>query len=321
MRAARLIGPKRFEIDRREQPPEPGPGEVLIRVDGCGLCASNLGPWGGIEGIGYPMDPGAPGHEVYGTVAAVGAGVARLAPGAAVTGLSYNGFADYDIARADALVTLPPALAGRPVPGEPLACAVNVTRRARVGRGDVVAVLGAGFLGALVLRLARESDPARIVAVSRRAKSLEVARRMGADDLLTYEEDVAGHIGRVTDGRMADVVIEATGKPRPLELAATLTRVRGRLVVAGYHQDGARRVDMRLWNWKGLDVINAHERDPAVYMRGMQAGVEHLAAGRFDLEPLLTHFVPLTEIDRAFELADRRPDDFVKAVVTAGDGG
>ena len=65
----------------------------------------------------------------------------------------------------------------------------------------------------------------------------------------------------LTGGRFCDVVIEAVGKQWPLDLAAELAGERGRLIIAGYHQDGLRQVNMQLWNWRGLDVINAHQRD------------------------------------------------------------
>ena len=79
-------------------------------------------------------------------------------------------------------------------------------------------------------------------------------------------------VKELTGGAFCDRVIEAVGKQWPLDLAAELTRERGRLIVAGYHQDGPRQVNMQLWNWRGLDVINAHERDPEVYMRGHPRG-------------------------------------------------
>ena len=80
-------------------------------------------------------------------------------------------------------------------------------------------------------------------------------------------------MNELTDDRGCDVAIEAVGAQWPLDLAAELTAVRGRLVIAGYHQDGPRQVSMQSWNWKGLDVINAHERDPQVYVAGMEEAV------------------------------------------------
>jgi threonine dehydrogenase-like Zn-dependent dehydrogenase len=317
MRSAVLLEPRRFAIDSLA-PPVPGEGEILLKVRGCGVCGSDMGPWKGIPGLSYPMQPGAPGHEVFGTVEALGSGVEGLALGAPVTALSYRAYAEYDVARAGDVVPLPSSLAGRVVLGEPMACAVNVSRRAEVAAGDVVVLLGTGFLGALLLQLLRVPGaprPSRVIAVSRRRLAAEWADRLGVDESLTYEDDVRARVGAATGGRMADVVIEATGKQQPLDLAAELTRVRGRLVVAGYHQDGPRTVNMQLWNWRGIDVINAHERDPEIYKRGMEEGVRLLAAGGLDLAPLITHTFPLAEINRAFSTAEERPAGFLKSVV------
>ncbi len=317
MRSAVLLEPRRFDIDSME-PPAPRDGEVLLRVRGCGVCGSDMGPWKGIQGLTYPMQPGAPGHEVFGTVEAVGSGVEGLAAGDAVTALSYRAYAEYDLARAGDVVPLPSSLAGRVVLGEPVACAVNISRRAGVAEGDVVVVLGTGFLSALLLQLLRVPGaprPKRVMTVSRRRLSPEMAGRLGVDESLTYEDDVHNRVGTETGGNMADVVVEVTGKQRPLDLGAELTRVRGRLVVAGYHQDGLRTVNMQLWNWRGIDVINAHERDPRIYKSGMEEGVRLLAEGGLDLAPLITHTFPLSDINRAFATAEERPEGFLKSVV------
>ena len=89
----------------------------------------------------------------------------------------------------------------------------------------------------------------------------------------------------------------------------------GRLVIAGYHQDGPRQVNMQLWNWRGLDVINAHERDPRIYLAGMQSAVEAVRAGRLDPAPLYSHRFPLSRLDEALTLSEERPDGFMKALV------
>jgi NADPH:quinone reductase len=319
MQSATLVEPRQFKLDSME-PPAPGEGEVLLRVLGCGVCGSDMGPWKGYPGLSYPMQPGAPGHEVFGRVEAVGAGVEGIAPGDPVTALSYRAYAGYDLARAGDVVPLPSGLAGRAVLGEPMACAVNITKRWGVAEGDVVVLLGTGFLGALLLQLLRVPGgpkPSRVLAVSRRKLPGDLADRLGIDEMLTYEDDVRGRVGELTGGRMADVVVEATGKQEPLDLGADLTRVRGRLVIAGYHQDGPRTVNMQLWNWRGIDVVNAHERDPEVYTRGMREGVRLLAEGALDLDPLITHTFPLSEINRAFRTAEERPQGFLKSVVLA----
>jgi threonine dehydrogenase-like Zn-dependent dehydrogenase len=287
--------------------PEPGEGEVRIRVRGCGVCGSDMGPWKGFPDMGYPLQPGAPGHEVFGTVESFGPGVQGFSAGQPVTALTYRAYAEYDLARADSIIPLPEALAGRPVLGEPVACAVNVMRRSGVQEGDTVVLLGTGFLGTLLLQLLQRHKPGRVIAVSRRRMDPDLAERLGVE-VLTYEDQVPGG---------ADVVIEATGKQGPLDLATNLVRVRGRLIVAGYHQDGPRTINMQLWNWNGIDVINAHERDPAIYRSGMEEGVRLLAAGEIDLEPLITHTFPLEDINQAFRMTEERPEGFLKSVVLA----
>lgn len=314
MKAARLVGPRdlrMIEVDI----PRPGPGEVLFRVEGCGICGSNIPPWRGIDGMAYPLPPGSPGHEAWGVIEETGEVVTGLARGQRITALSYGSFGEYDVAAADAVVSLPPELAGSAVPGEPLACAENVARRAGVQEGDTVVIAGFGFLAALLLPLIRACLPAAIVVASRRASALELARQLGADAAVGWD-GIEAHTGERTGGAGADVVIEATGEAAPLDFAGRLCRVRGRLVIAGFHQGARRSIDLQLWNWQGLDVINAHERDPAIYVRGMRDGVQHLADGTIRLDPLITHVLPLDEIDVAFRIADARPEGFFKAIVT-----
>jgi threonine dehydrogenase-like Zn-dependent dehydrogenase len=111
------------------------------------------------------------------------------------------------------------------------------------------------------------------------------------------------------------VVVECTGKPLPLELAAELAAIRGRLVIAGYHQDGPRQINMQLWNWRGLDVINAHERDPKVYLEGMKQAVRAVETGLLNPAPLFTHRFPLHRLADGLKLTAEHPDGFIKALI------
>ncbi|HEX6912373.1 MAG TPA: alcohol dehydrogenase catalytic domain-containing protein, partial [Longimicrobium sp.] len=185
-RAARLAAPGRIALDEVALP-EPGPGQVRIRLEGCGVCASNLTPWGGVEWMTYPTDPGALGHEGWGVVDAVGEGVDGFQVGDRVAALSYSAYAEYDLADASATVKLPASLDGQPFPGEPLGCAMNIFRRSDIRAGQTVAIVGIGFLGALLTRLAKDAG-ARVIAVSRRPFSLDVARRMGVDETIAMDD-------------------------------------------------------------------------------------------------------------------------------------
>jgi threonine dehydrogenase-like Zn-dependent dehydrogenase len=318
MRAAVLAAPGRVRLDETEIP-EPGPGQVRVRLEGCGVCASNLTPWAGPEWMQFPTEPGSLGHEGWGVVDAVGDGVEGLSAGQRVAALSYKSYAEYDLADADAVVPLPDSLAGQPFPGEPLGCAMNIFRRSEIGAGQTVAIVGIGFLGAILTRLATDAG-ARVIAVSRRPFSLDVAREMGAAETIPMEDHdgIIERVKELTDGVFCDRVIEAVGKQWPLDLSAELTRERGRLMVAGYHQDGPRQVNMWLWNWRGLDVINAHERDPKIYVQGIREAVDAVASGRLDPSPLYTHTYPLDRLDDALNATRDRPDGFLKALVIPG---
>ncbi|HEU4558279.1 MAG TPA: zinc-binding dehydrogenase [Longimicrobium sp.] len=315
MKAARLAGPGQVVLE--DVPlPEPGAGQVRIRMEGCGVCASNLTPWGGAEWMTYPTDPGALGHEGWGVIDAVGDGVEGLSAGERVAALSYKAYAEYDVADASAVVPLPASLDGQPFPGEPLGCAMNIYRRSGISAGQTVAIVGIGFLGALLTRLAKDAG-ARVIAISRRPFSLDVARQMGADETIPMDDHwrIIEQVKGLTDGVFCDRVIEAVGKQWPLDLSAELTRERGRLVIAGYHQDGPRQVNMQMWNWRGLDVINAHERDPQVYVDGIRAAVDAVASGRLDPASLYTHTFALDQLGDALDATRDRPDGFLKALI------
>lgn len=316
MQSATIVAPGSIQL-KETAIPEPKAGEVRIRIDGCGLCASNLPVWEGRNWFSYPVEPGSPGHEGWGTIDAVGEDVNDLETGEKVAALSYHAFAEYDIAKKNHVVKLPESLAGRPFPGEPLGCAVNIFQRSGIKPGMTVAVVGIGFLGSLLVQLSKNAG-ARVIALSRRESSLKMAERFGADKILKLngKEDTAGHVESLTNDELCDCVIESTGKQNPLDLAARLTGVRGRLVIAGYHQGDKRKVDMQLWNWRGIDVINAHERDPLKYIQGMKEAVKEVEKGKLNPFPLFTHTYPREEIQLAFKTHQQKPEGFTKALIT-----
>lgn len=316
MQAAVLTAPRNVEV-KNVPVPLPGPGQVLIRLEGCGLCASNIPVWEGREWFSYPMAPGAPGHEGWGVIEAVGEKVKEVKTGDRVAALSYKAYAQYDLAEAAQVIQLPDSLQGVPFPGEPLGCALNIFNRSSIRAGQTVAILGIGFLGALLVQLAKSAG-ARVIAISQRDFSLDIARACGADELIRMDDhwQIIEQVKALTGEKFCERVIEATGKEWPLNLAGELTAERGRLIIAGFHQDGLRQVNVQLWNWRGIDVINAHERDPAMYLQGMREAIMAVEQGKMNPASLYTHTLPLQEIREAFHLLTNRPDGFVKALLT-----
>ncbi len=315
-RHALLVGPRRFEFEAR--PPRAlAPREVRVRVRMCGVCASEQPEWKtGPQGA--PLELG---HEVAGEVVEVGTDVTAVKPGAAVTGLFRGGFSEDAIATEDRVVPIPDGLAVRDALGEPLACIVGAAARTRVELGDTVAIIGVGFMGLLMLQAVRLRGASRIIAIDIRADALEAARRLGAHD--AYTPDRLPERLRVPQRRVmepgwgVDVAVEASGTQPGLTLAGELAREHGQISILGYHNEGGgwRHVHLQLWNWKALDVQNAHERRLDVKAACVRTGLRLLETGQIDVASLITHRFGLDEIHAAFGALETKSPGFCKAVV------
>lgn len=296
--------------------PKPKNGEVRIRLEGSGVCASNIPVWEGRKWFTYPIEAGNPGHEGWGRIDALGEDVKGLEVGQRVACLSYNAYAEYDIAKADAVVKLPSFLDDKPFPGEPLGCAMNIFNRSDIRKGQKVAIVGAGFLGALLVQLAKSAG-AEVIAVSKRAFSLQTAIQEGADHTILMDNHctIIEQVKELTNGQFCERVIEVTGKEWPLNLSIELTAERGKLIVAGFHQDGMRQVNVQMLNWRGIDMISAHERDPQQYIQGIRDAIKAIENCQMDPFPLFTHTFPLKGITEAFNSLKERPNGFIKALI------
>lgn len=322
MKAAVLAGPGRTEIAEIDIP-SIGEEEVLIRVSACGVCASELQPWK--EGAGWIEASGDRpifGHEPVGVIEAMGRSVQGFRIGDKVTGLIQHAFAQYTKADYRRIVHVPDGLEDIESLGEPLSCLLSGAERTPVSLGDDVAVVGAGFMGLGFLQLMRLKGAGRLIAVDTRDESLEHARAFGAD--LVYKPADVDPAFRVTEWAHMDagvkgvpIAVEATGTAGGLQLAGDMAGVHGTLSVVGYHQShgGQRGVNMELWNWKAITIVNAHERRQHVHMRLMEAGLKLIAAGLFNMKDLVTHVYRLDEVDRAYEAMQSKPSGFIKSVI------
>ncbi|MCY2686607.1 MDR/zinc-dependent alcohol dehydrogenase-like family protein [Salinimicrobium sp. TH3] len=314
-KAAVLQAPQKVSLEEIELP-KPSKGEVRIKLEGSGVCASNIPVWEGRDWFDYPVTPGEPGHEGWGIIDAVGEGITELKEGDRVTALTYKAYATHDIAKEDSVVKLPDFLQGKPFPGEPLGCAMNIFNRSDIQKGQKVAIVGSGFLGTLLVQLAKSAG-AEVIAVSRREFSLDTAKKAGADHLVKMDDHykIIEKIKELTGGNFCERVIECTGKEWPLNLSIELTGTRGKLIVAGFHQDGMRSLNVQMLNWRGIDMISAHERDPQQYISGIKDAVKAVEEGKMDPFPLFTHSFSLEKMDKAYKHLTDRPEGFVKALI------
>ena len=312
MRLAALTGPGTFEV--RDVPaPAPDRGEVLLDVAVCGVCASELDAWTGQVETAYPRFLG---HEVSGTVAALGQGTTGLSVGDRVGAwVTSHGFADQvAVPAAHCFVIgdgpLDVALA------EPLACSVNAVELADVRLGDDVVIIGAGYMGLLVQRLVSMRGPREIVVADTRPDALERARAAGATrTVLVGDESPGDAVAAATGGALADVSFECTGTQAALRTVGEVTRMSGKVVIVGYHQGPDRAIPLGTWNWMAYDLRNGHFRDVAVILRGMRIGARLTGAGLVDQSPLITHTFPLEDVGAAFGTVVAKPPGFVKATV------
>jgi threonine dehydrogenase-like Zn-dependent dehydrogenase len=314
MQQSVLAQPRRSVVEDKPQP-EVGPDDVLVRVAACGVCASELHGWMG-DSEAYPREYG---HEVAGEVVAVGDRVTDFAPGMAVTGLLMKGYAQYARAPQRYVTPVPPGVPLEHALGEPLACVLSGARRTRVELGDTVAIVGLGFMGLLTLQALRLKGPAHILAIDPRPEARRLACTLGADEALAPDEVPAARKltawKQLGKGHGVDVAVEASGTQAGLTLAGEMAREHGVLSLVGWQQGGPRLVDMELWNWKALEVLNAHERRLDYLMDCMRRALTLVAAGKLDIGSLITHRYPLAEVDNAFAALERKPQGFVKSII------
>lgn len=271
-----------LRLETREMP-APGPGEVLVRVEACGVCGSDLFLLDG--GFGADRLPVVPGHEACGRVEALGEGVTDLHAGDQVAlyyiendpnstyvaaghhnvgphvrrmGVDVDGaFADYVIRPASTLIR-PPA------PVDPASLAVltdavatpyhALVRVGSVQPGQVVLVLGIGGIGSNAVQVAKHLG-AEVIAVSRSADKLALAESLGADHLVVGDDNVASKVARLT-GDGPDVVLQCVGSSRGDALAIELARPRGQVVLVGASLEpfSVRSVDLI---WKELSLMGS----------------------------------------------------------------
>jgi D-arabinose 1-dehydrogenase-like Zn-dependent alcohol dehydrogenase len=313
MKAAVITAPGRVEF-RECSLPALGADEVLVHLEGCGVCPTDLPAWRGRPGTLYPLPHGAPGHQAWGRVVRTGPEVLGLHRGERVTLLSRQGFAQYASGRASTVAILPPELDGLPVPGGAVGAVMNILRRSRVTGGDTVAVVGMGFAGVLLVELLANLG-CEILALSERPWELAEAERRGAHHSIPLDDHGVARrrVMEITGGAGCNRVIEVTGEQRPLDLAGEIAAMGARLMIGGHHPQ-IRIVDLPLWDRRQLEVTSAYDGDDRERLQGVHEGIAALLEGRLDPFPLFTR-IPMKQLSHAFRLEEIRPPGFFKGLL------
>ncbi len=315
MQAAVLNGPGKFEIVQQEKP-VPNANQILVKVDICGICTSEIDMWlGKNPSLEYPLFIG---HEVAGTIAEIGAEVTELNVGDPVAVWSDGkGYAEYLVSDPVFAYKLMPDTVLIQALGEPIACSVNGVRKLSPKFNDNVAIVGCGFMGLIMLQLFKIRGVGDVIAIDLREDILKLAHDLGADHIINpTNNDVVTFVKELTGGKGVDIGVEAGGSQATLDLTTQLVRMEGKLEVFGYHQGSHRKVDWGFWNWMAFQIVNGHTRSPEIYIEGMKIGLELLERKKLNMAQLVTHNVPISEINDGFKLASEKPVGFVKSVVT-----
>ncbi len=335
MRAVTFQAPGEVRVEERPDPELEGRSDALIRVEGTGVCGSDLHIYHGRVQI----EPGfILGHEFVGTVIATGADVTTVSEGDRVLGTYSTACGEcFFCARGDfhkcdngrvfghgatlgslqgaqaELLLVPNAdLTLRPIPdgltdevalfaGDVMGTGYHAVVETGLEPGGSIAVLGLGPVGLCAVQAARAGGAETIIAVDTVAQRLDMARSFGATPVHLTEEDVRATVKAATEGRGVDVTVDAVGHPDALELACRITRKAGTVSATGVY---AERLELHMgivWI-KALTLKTGH----ANVIKHLDPVLEALTDGTLDPAPLVTHRMSLDEAPEAYEIYDRR---------------
>ena len=317
MKAVQIVEPGRPLVLRELPRPEPGSGEVRVRVEAAGVCHSDVHYRDGVGSVAFmPMTPG---HEVAGRVDALGAGVDWLQPGERVA-LHYlascrrcdfcirgqeqfcrsvrmlgkdmhGGYAEYVVVPAVNAIAVPDGVAAEvaAVMMCSTATVFHALRRARAAAGDRVAVFGAGGLGLSAVQLARIGGAARVYAVDIDREKLGAAARLGAVPVDPADGLPQEQIHALTDGRGVDIALECAGLALTQQQALASLGVHGRLVLVGITNEPFLTDSYGTVISRELEILGVsdHLRDELVTL------MEFARQGRLDFDGVIAERLPL----------------------------
>lgn len=318
--------------------PEPGPGELLLRICASGICGTDVMEW-----YRRRQAPAVLGHEVTGEVAAVGAGVERFAVGDRVVATHHvpcnechvcrtghasvcdmmrrtrfdpGGFAEFvRLAKENVdsgTFLLPAGISyseGSFV--EPLACVVRAQRQAGGASGKTILVLGSGVAGLLHLQLAAHTGAVKLIATDLNRDRLSLAKAMGAGEVMDAREEIPARLRERNDGRLADLVIVCTAAPAAIEQAFRCVERGGRVLFFATTAEGV-QVPMPLYEmWHNeVSVVTSYAASPEDLMEAIGL----LERREVDVARLISHRMPLERTAEGFRLvADAR--DSLKVII------
>lgn len=330
---------------RYEDVPKPqiGPGEILLKVKGCGICAGDIKAfhggiriWGTSEENRYIEAPCIGGHEFYGEIVEKADDVESFNVGdlivseqivpcgtcqfcregkywmctrSAVFGFKQyanGGFAEYVKLDKNCLNHKIPAsfTPEQAVLVEPIACGMHALERAHIQHSDVVVIAGMGAIGLSMVNMASLALPRLVIGIDVKPNRLEMGKKFGADYVLNPMEcDVVAEIMKLTDGLGCDVYVEASGSPKSVTQGMNALKNLGRYVQMGVFAEEVTADWNTIGDGKELTIIGSHLS--ALTFPSVIKGIE---SGLIKTEGLISHQFPLADWDKAYETAEKDPN-------------
>lgn len=306
--------------------PEISDNQLLVKVTYTGMCHSEFYSWLNAKNGDII------GHETVGVIADKGINVKGFSIGDRVTGLGGGGYKEYIVMEPQKTFIIPDNVKDEDAIGEPLACMMSVSERLPVTKtGDRIVIVGSGYMGLGMISLYKAKGYTEIIAVDKREIALENAKRYGATKVylphdlpkeyrLNWETWKKPDLTR--DGHKTDIfntgfenVIEFSGTEEGLKLAGEMVCAHGNLGIAGYHNDGFRTVDFKLWNLKAMTMYNCHERRIDYEATLCERAIKLISQGQWKFTDTAKHIYTLYEFDEANADMECHADNFIKGLV------
>ncbi|HTY81919.1 MAG TPA: zinc-binding dehydrogenase [Dehalococcoidales bacterium] len=324
MKAAFITAPRKFEI--RDIPkPRIKAHEMLVKINACGVCSSDMPPYLGTSAI-MSTYPRRAGHEPAGTVVEVGRLVKGFKEGDRITGFwpadCYAEYTACDPTNRDArghgsvIEKIPDGVPFEYALGEPLMSLVSITRTATPEFGDFVFQIGAGFMGLGIICGVASPKIREYIVADLDDRRLKLAKELGATITLNPSKvDVVAEVNKITGGRGVDVAIEVVGHPPGVKMVGEVIKTnRAKIIMVGWHQSPD---TYDLFNWIKCPVIYSPQGIgmSTDYQSELRRAMWALEKGVFPMEKLVTHKYSLDDIDKAFQANVKRTPGYIKGVI------
>lgn len=316
MKYAVVTSPHQIEI-RETQVPEPAEGELQVKVSLCGM------DWPTFRHVIEGVDTSYPAsglnnlnlaHEGSGVVTAVGKNIKKFSVGDRITYLG-PGFQEYATVKAEYCGKVPDKVDELDLLGEPMAVMYHSAVRSLESRPETIVVFGAGYMGLGIIHfLLRLDSGCQVIAVERNEARLKVAEQMGASRTVNPDrDDPFNIIGDLTDGKGADLAIEATGSDTILHRIHQAVKPAGTVLFHGWFS-GEKKVRLDNWHAQDLTVKFSHPAPPERYGNLIEKVAELVAENKIDLKPLITHQFRFYDATRLEDLI-KNATEYIKGVI------